>query len=220
MATFREWVARFLGTLRRGRADADLEQELRLHLELAAEEERGRTSPPENAGRAAVVRFGAIAQTMEALRDQRGVPWLDDLSRDVRHGLCMLCRNPQFTLIALLTLAIGIGATSAVFSVVNSVLLEPLPYPDADQLVAVWHTAPGASGLSTASGDLRLSASKFFTYAENNRSFQRIGLWFSGSSAVISRPCGSPFRPLSFRIRNVSHAHRTTWWTSCRRFQG
>ena len=121
---------------------------------------------------------------MDALRDQRGLPWLDDLARDVRYGLRTLRRTPMFATVVLLTLAIGIGANTAVFSVVNSVLLKPLPYPNAEELVAVWHTAPGAPGLSSVSGDLRLSASMFFTYAENNRTFRDFGLWFTGSATV------------------------------------
>ena len=104
---------------------------------------------------------------MDALRDQRGLPWLEDLARDVRYGLRTLRGRPMFaTVVVLLTLAIGIGANTAVFSVVNSVLLKPLAYPNAEELVAVWHTAPGAPGLSNVSGDLRLSASMYFTYAE------------------------------------------------------
>ncbi len=132
----------------------------------------GAPTPARAPGRAAVIRVGAVAQTMEALRDQRGLPWLDDLARDVRYGLRTLRRTPMFATVVLLTLAIGIGANTAVFSVVNSVLLKPLAYPNAEELVAVWHTAPGAPGLSTVSGDLRLSASMFFTYAEHNRTFQ------------------------------------------------
>ncbi len=96
---------------------------------------------------------------MDAVRDQRGLPWVDDLTRDVRYGLRTLRRAPLFTTVALLTLAIGIGANTAVFTVVNSVLLKPLPYPNPHELVAIWHKAPGAPGLAAVSGDLRLSAS-------------------------------------------------------------
>ena len=134
--------------------------------------------------RAALLRHGATAQTMDALRDQRGLPWLDDLTRDLRHGVRTLGRTPTFTAVVLLTLAIGIGANTAVFSVVNSVLLRPLPYPQPERLVAVWQTAPGAAGMSNLSGDLRLSPSMYFTYAEHNRTFEHIGVWFAGSATV------------------------------------
>jgi len=179
----REWFNRLLGTFRPRRGDDDLEAELRAHLELSADDERLRTGviDPE---RAAALRHGAVAQSIEALRDQRGLPWLDDLRRDVRHGLRTLRRTPTFTAVALLTLAIGIGANTAVFSVVNAILLKPLPYPKADDLIAVWHVAPGAEGLASVSGDLRLSVSMYFTYSDQNRTFEHIGIWFPFTSSV------------------------------------
>jgi predicted permease len=113
--------------------------------------------------------------------------FFDSLGRDLRYSLRALRRTPMFTAVALLTLGIGIGATTAVFSVVNSVLLRPLPYPSADELVALQHTAPGAPGLATASGDLRLSPSMYFTYAEQNRTFKDMGVWFANLATVTGR---------------------------------
>jgi len=109
---------------------------------------------------------------------------LDTIGRDLRYGLRVLRRNPGFALVALLTLAIGIGANTAVFTVVNSVLLKPLPYPDSDELVAVWNRAPGAPGPADGSGGLRLSLSMYVTYAENNRTFEHFGVWGVGTAAV------------------------------------
>jgi hypothetical protein len=86
MHTLREWLHRFVGTLRPRRRDGELDEELRLHLELAAEDTRRRDLKPENAARAGRLRAGGAAQAMDALRDQRGLPWLDDVTRDVRHG--------------------------------------------------------------------------------------------------------------------------------------
>jgi hypothetical protein len=104
---------------------------------------------------------------------------LDTLGRDMRYAARGLRRNPLFTLVALVTLAVGIGSSTAVFSVVNSVLLKPLPYPEADRLVSIWHDAPGpgAAGLADVSGGLRPSFSMYFTYAEHNRTFDQVGLW-------------------------------------------
>lgn len=96
---------------------------------------------------------------------------------DLRYGLRSLARSPMFTTVAVLTLAIGIGVATAMFAVVNSVLLEPLPYPRAHELVSIRHVAPGAPGLGDASGGLNPSPSMYFTYADENRSFEALGLW-------------------------------------------
>ena len=93
-------------------------------------------------------------------------------------------KAPSFTVTVLLTLAIGIGATVAVFSVVNNVLLKPLPYPDADELVAVGHVAPGAPGITDAAGGLRLSPSMYYRYSEESAVFQSVGLWNVGAATV------------------------------------
>jgi len=101
----------------------------------------------------------------------------ESLGRDARYAVRGLRRSPLFTLVAVLTLAIGTGATTAVFSVVDGVLLKPLPYPKPDELVALWHEAPGAPGLTAVSGGLQISPSMLVTYRENNRSFASLGLW-------------------------------------------
>src|SRR5512144_632518 len=90
-------------------------------------------------------------------------------------------RAPMFTAIALMTLAIGIGANTAVFSVVNGVLLKPLPYPEADRLVGVWHNAPG---VGFNDGNLNVSPTMAFTYREEGRLFQQFGLWSTGGVTV------------------------------------
>src|ERR1043166_9658071 len=90
-----------------------------------------------------------------------------------------LMGSPVFTTVTLLTLAIGIGANTAIFSVIAGVLLKPLPFPKPDELVAVWHTAPGLS-----IKQLNASASTYFTYREESRTFQDIGLWTGGTASV------------------------------------
>jgi putative ABC transport system permease protein len=130
MDTLREWVNRLLGTLRPRRSDRDLEEELRLHLELASRNAR--------------TEHGGVAQAMEALRDQRGLPWLEDLRQDVRYAVRTLRRSPSFTIVAVLTLALGIGATTAIYSVVDTILLQPLPFADSDRLVRIVENIPSS----------------------------------------------------------------------------
>jgi predicted permease len=142
MATLREWVIRLWRTVRPGRRDADIEEELRLHLEMAAEHELPRANSKEDARRAAVIRIGGIAQGMEAARDQRGLPWLTDLARDLRYGLRALRRNPMFTSVAVVTLALGIGANTAIFSLAEAVLLRTLPVSNPRELVVLRQIGP------------------------------------------------------------------------------
>src|SRR5207244_11781094 len=96
IATLREWVHRFAGTIGRGRSDRDLEEELRFHLDLTAEEARRRGGSSEGAGRAATLQAGGLSQSVEALRDQRGLRWLDDLGRDLGYACRMRVTNPSF----------------------------------------------------------------------------------------------------------------------------
>lgn len=109
---------------------------------------------------------------------------IDTLRRDLHYAWRGLRRSPLFTLVAVATLAIGTGANTAVFSVIDGVLLKPLPYPDPGRLVAVWHDAPGAPGLAMVSGGLRLSPSMLVTYQDQNRSFEHIGVWQPGAASV------------------------------------
>src|ERR1700730_12475013 len=155
MATLREWVVRLWGTLRRRRADSDLENELHLHVELAAEDARRRGRSLPGAARDAESESGGIAQAMDALRDQRVLAWIDDLARDVRYGVRMLARSPGFTIVSVISLAIGIGANCAVFSFADALLLRPLTVPRAGEVLTVGSTSPSTlrSVLLSSYGD-------------------------------------------------------------------
>lgn len=142
-----------------------------------------------------------------------GVHWLDSISGDVRYALRGLRKQPSFTAVAILTLALGIGANTAVFSVVNSVLLKPLSFPNAEELVDLGQVAPGAGGVLSSRG-LGLSTSMYFTYAEQNRSFQSMGVWTS--RAVTVTGLGSPNRD----SRTSSAMDCCRRWPCSRRLEG
>jgi putative ABC transport system permease protein len=135
MRTLREWMHRLVGVVMRQRRDEDLEEELRLHVELAVEEAHRRGQAAHEAVRTARLRSGSTLGALDALRDQRGISWIDELSRDVRYGLRTLRRSPSFTAVALLTLALGIGANAAIYQLLDAVRIRTLPVKDPEQLV-------------------------------------------------------------------------------------
>ena len=134
----RRVLHRVLNVFRGERSDAEVTREIAAHLALLEDEYRHRGLSPDEARLAARRAMGSVAQAKDLHRDARTFAWIDDARRDVAHGVRSLRRTPGFTLVTVLTLALGIGATTAIFSVISAVLLRPLPYPNADRLVQLF----------------------------------------------------------------------------------
>ena len=168
----------------RRRLYRELAEEIQAHLDEKVEELVREGMSREEAMQSARRGFGNLGLIEENSREVWRWPPVEDFFLDMRHGLRALRHNPVFTTVALLTIAIGIAANSAVFTVVNSVLLRPLNYPKADELLALHQIAPGAEGLTDFENGLLLSPSMYFTYAEHNRTFQSLGVWIAGTANV------------------------------------
>src|SRR5687768_7511588 len=164
MTWFSEGWQRIRSLGRRDALESGLDEEIRFHIDQQTDKNlRGGMSLDE-ARRQALVKFGGREGVKESTRDEFRPALLEDWVRDLRYGARALRRAPAFTVMSSLTLAVGIGAATAVFSVVNGVLLKPLPYPDSEALVSLSHTAPGAN-----LPDVPMSATQFFTYRDENR---------------------------------------------------
>lgn len=168
---------------RRQRYD-DLSVSIEEHIAEKAEElmESGMTR--RDAERAARRKFGNVALIQQRSREVWQWQALESILSDLKLALRRLKKSPGFAFTVLLTLAIGIGANTAVFTVIDSILIKPLPYPDSDRLVALWMQAPGAGGLSNFESGLRLSPSMYFTFAEHNRTFEALGIWATETASV------------------------------------
>ena len=154
---------------RRDRLDRELAAELESHLAMQIDDNVRAGMTAEEAHRQAILKLGGVAQAEEIYRDRRGIPVLENLVRDLLFGVRMLRRNPGFTAVAVLTLGLGIGANTAIFSVVNAVLLRPLPFPRSADLVMVW-----ATNARTGSMEDVTSYPDFEDWRAQSGSFERL----------------------------------------------
>jgi predicted permease len=182
------WLQRIF---RRRRPYDELAEELQQHIEEKAEQLMRLENLPRTEARLAALRaFGNPTLLETQSRDVWQWPRLNSVRDDLKFALRRLAKTPGFAATILLTLAIGIGANTAVFSVVNHVLLQPLAYPDSGRLVSLWLNAPGAAGLASFQNGLPLSASMYFTFSEGNHTFESLGIWSAQKAQLtgLARP--------------------------------
>jgi hypothetical protein len=182
------WWQEFRYVLRqldRRRAEEELREEIRAHLELETEQNIEAGMSPEEARFAALRAFGNVTLSKEDSRTMWGLRGLETLWQDVRFSARTLLKNPTFTIVAVIALALGIGANSAIFSVVNTVLLSPLPYKDPERLVMVWE-----KGTLEGSPINSVSAANFMDWREQNQVFEGMAilLWQNFNLTGVGEP--------------------------------
>ena len=161
------------------RVDRDLADEVRWTFETLIQEKVRAGMTEREARRAVNIELGHAESIASQVRDvRRGVAW-NAARHEIGYAVRRLVRTPRFTIVAVLTLAGAVGANAAVFGVLHTVLLKPLPYPRADELVGVWHTAPGVNIT-----DLSMGPSNYFIYREQSRTFEDVGLYRGGQTTL------------------------------------
>jgi len=175
MRQVRALLFRLGGLFNRERRDRELADELENQLQMHMEDNLRSGMTREEAYRQAVIKLGGVEQAKEYYRDRRGLPVLETLMQDVRYGIRMLRRDPGFAAVAVLTLALGIGANAAIFTVINALMLRPLPYAHPERLAMLWPQQPMVS----------VSKAEFAEYRKQSRSFAAIAV-FTGWSFTIT----------------------------------
>ena len=172
---------------RREDLEVGLDDEIRFHIQQQTEKNVRAGMLPQEARRQALIAFGALERAKEDVRNESRAVIVENIVRDLAHGARALRRAPAFTIAATLTLALGIGATTAMFSVLNGVVLRPLPYPEQDRLVELVHEAPGI-GIDR----VLASPAVYFGYRDHSQTFDSVGLWDSDDSPVTITGAGEP----------------------------
>src|ERR1044071_1836464 len=168
--------------VRKDRLEREMDTEMRFHLDMEIEQNIKRGLSAKEARNQALRRFGGVEQVKEECRDARGGRLIESIVQDVRYGARVMRRNPGFTLVALITLALGIGANTAIFSVIYGVLMRPLPYTDGNRLVILHQQAPLAR-----IEDMGFSATEIKDYREQNQTLEGVAEHHSMSFILLGR---------------------------------
>jgi putative ABC transport system permease protein len=204
----RRFINRLLSLFRSRRADEELDREVASHLALLEDEHLRRGVTPGEASLAARRAMGSLALAKDLHQDARSFTWIDDLRRDLHHAARNLRRTPGLTIAVALTIALGIGASTTMFSVVYGVLLRPLPYPEPDRLMRVWELNAGATTIQP--GMQWLSNVSYYAWSEVGKTIDAIGT-FSSSDRIVgfdrpTRIACSTLSPSTFKVLRASPA--------------
>ena len=206
MSRLADLLSRCRSLLRRGREDDETAEELRFHLEMETDKNVRAGMSPEEAYRQARLRLGGMDAIREAVRDARGLQPLEDLIRDLGYALRGARRNPGFTLVAVLTLTLGIGANTAVFTVVDNFLFRPPPFEHVDRLVSIRDVNPEQGW--TAEHNVAGSPGNFLDWRAQTRSFDHMIAWRNWFYSVVG-PAGRNAVPEQIRGVRISPAFFT-----------
>src|SRR6267378_4275974 len=182
MRQLRTWLLRLSGLFRKDQRDREFSSELESHLQMHIQDNLRAGMAPEEARRQALIKLGGVAQTKEIYRERRGLPLLETLFQDLRFAARMLLKNPGFTAVAVMIMALGIGANTAMFSVVNAVLLKPLAFADPDRIVtlgSLWKGSP-RHGI--------VSAPDFHDWHDQSTAFEAMAYYQDDDVAVTAGP--------------------------------
>jgi putative ABC transport system permease protein len=195
-----QWVRLWLRTLlRRDQVEAEMEKELAFHIARETELNLSRGLTPDEARRTALVAFGGMEGTREAVRDERGTRLLEEFVHDLRYSIRSLAKSPGFTAVVVATLALGIGANTAVFSIVHGVLLRPLDYPAPDRLMLLTAESPIRGGTGDA-----LSAPEYVEFRRMTRSFSAVGAYSTGGAGYTTGEVNITAGDRPLRVRSIA----------------
>ena len=194
MKSLRAWFMRLLGVFGSTRAEQELSAEIESHLQLHIDDNLRAGMTPQEARRRALVALGGVEGTKEAYRDRRGLPAFESVVRDLRYAVRTLLKTPGFALAAVVILGLGIGVNSAIFTVVNAVVLKPLPFAEPDRIMRLWQTPP-QSLFTTPT--FAISPANFIDWEEQNEVFERLAIYRTGRMTLTGH--GEPDSVISLR---------------------
>jgi hypothetical protein len=205
MTAIRTFLLRLSGLFHKERRDRELAEELESHLQMQIEANIRSGMTPVQARQAALLKSGGVELAKEACRDRRGLPLLETTIRDLNHALRLLSRSPAFTVVAALSLAIGIGADTAIFTLLDQMVLQRLPVKNPEQLQMIWTTGPS---LGSNQGSRASSYPVYRDFQQRAVAFSHVFCRYYTPLSISLKPDGARHRRTGFRELLSGPRHR------------